>query len=340
MPPVDVANGGYGVLIAYDLLGSAAATQGGTKDRAASSVALPPPLSLRQCEGMVSEAVDGVLAANGTPDARSAERKGMGFLDLGLDSFDGLSLSNALSDQLGGCILLGQTLIFEHASVRALAAYLHEQIQHVRGNEAAPATLPSPVSRHEGGAIALAAMRALLPGTACTSRRPAARFLFSAGDCGGLVPQSRWEVAADAASAAVHGAFAGGIERFDAPIFGVSALEAAAMDPQQRLLLEGGYGAWHGAGRRRVAIEGAGHGIFLGIMSADYGLLQVTRACSIACISRDLTLTARMHCCRRQEGKALPACTLRRDPQCLWRRDDSRTRRTAISRISPACKGR
>ena len=94
------------------------------------------------------------------------------------------------------------------------------------------------------------------------------------------VPVARWNVeglvallASHVTSRVRHGGFVPGAQLLDHELFGCSAVEAAAMDPQQRMLLERGYMALHGSGCDRSLLGGSLAGVFLGIVSAEFGQL-------------------------------------------------------------------
>jgi acyl transferase domain-containing protein len=70
------------------------------------------------------------------------------------------------------------------------------------------------------------------------------------------------------------GGFIDDVAAFDARFFGISSRDAIAMDPQQRILLEV---AWEGLQDAGVVIEklsGTNTGVFIGVSSQDYGVIQ------------------------------------------------------------------
>jgi acyl transferase domain-containing protein len=98
------------------------------------------------------------------------------------------------------------------------------------------------------------------------------------------VPKDRW-----LASAMYHadparpgrmntrwGGFLDHIDRFDAQFFGISPREAAPADPQQRLLLEVAYEATEDAGITMASLAGKRAGVYVGIGSYDYGIMQMS----------------------------------------------------------------
>jgi acyl transferase domain-containing protein/NADPH:quinone reductase-like Zn-dependent oxidoreductase/acyl carrier protein len=71
-----------------------------------------------------------------------------------------------------------------------------------------------------------------------------------------------------------HGGFLDHIDRFDAQFFEISPREAAPADPQQRLLLEVAYEATEDAGIPIAALVGKRAGVYVGISSYDYAVVQ------------------------------------------------------------------
>lgn len=95
------------------------------------------------------------------------------------------------------------------------------------------------------------------------------------------IPSDRWDVAAlydprpgiPGKSITRRAGLIEGIDLFDAEFFGLSPREVEMMDPQQRLLLEASWDAIEDGG---VVLESAGRntGVFVGISTNDYALLQ------------------------------------------------------------------
>lgn len=89
------------------------------------------------------------------------------------------------------------------------------------------------------------------------------------------IPRDRWEVSLYADIVPDHGGFVGQIDRFDATFFQVAPKEAITLDPQQRLLLEVTWEALEHAGINPERLRGSDTGVFVGIFSNDYQMLQV-----------------------------------------------------------------
>ncbi|MFN0222437.1 MULTISPECIES: beta-ketoacyl synthase N-terminal-like domain-containing protein [Paenibacillus] len=68
-----------------------------------------------------------------------------------------------------------------------------------------------------------------------------------------------------------------GADEFDPLFFHISPSEAECMDPQQRLFLQEGYRAFEDAGYTPERLDGAKCGVYLGIMSGEYGMLGTAK---------------------------------------------------------------
>ena len=121
---------------------------------------------------------------------------------------------------------------------------------------------------HENGgkAIAVVGMACRLPGAA----DPAAfwRLLCDGVDALSAPPPGRRP-----AGAAPRAGYLPGVDRFDAPFFGMSPRTAAATDPQQRLALELGWEAFEDAGITPGAVAGHRVGVWFGAMADGYAAL-------------------------------------------------------------------
>jgi acyl transferase domain-containing protein/thioesterase domain-containing protein/acyl carrier protein len=108
------------------------------------------------------------------------------------------------------------------------------------------------------------------------------RMLCAGTDAIREIPPDRWSIAAhydpvpgrDGKSVSRWGGFVDNIDRFDPGFFGISAREADSIDPQQRLLLEASWEAFEDGGQTLEEIRGSSTGVFVGISTSDYGVLQ------------------------------------------------------------------
>ena len=194
-------------------------------------------------------------------------------MDAGIDSLAATELAGRLRD-LSGVEITG-TAMFDHPTPRALASHM---VEHLVGTQVA-----APQGSGQGTAAAAAqlsvqAVTTLWPAGCATSSR-VSMLLDASGDAVGAVPAARWSLAGHAgrlgdaqASAAQHGAFVSGADRFDNRAFSIAPAEARTMDPQQRALLEIGYVALHGSGLRSERLLGAAVGYFLGIERPDWAM--------------------------------------------------------------------
>ncbi|HEX2282230.1 MAG TPA: polyketide synthase, partial [Thermomicrobiales bacterium] len=108
------------------------------------------------------------------------------------------------------------------------------------------------------------------------------RLLSTGTDTIGPVPAERWDVDAlydpdpdvPGKISSRFGAFISDVDQFDPLLFGISPREADRIDPQQRLLLETAWEALERAGIAADRLEGSATGVFVGMATSDYALLQ------------------------------------------------------------------
>ncbi|MFF9687118.1 SDR family NAD(P)-dependent oxidoreductase [Streptomyces sp. NPDC014623] len=236
---------------------------------------------------------------------------GASYYELGLDSATLLRTAAELGERLG--TELAPTLLFEHATVTALARHLahhHEPVEtggaagasgaaepaevpvvpaEVRGvpeRADAPRPAPFPATPAAGQDIAVVGIGGRYP-----KARGIAEFwenLKTGRDCVGEVPEGRW--APDAFGGGTTpsgrpvsrlGGFLDDPDCFDAEFFRISDAEAAQLDPQERLFLEVCWEAVEDAGYTPAGLsrtEDGGRrgavGVFAGVMHKDYVLVQ------------------------------------------------------------------
>ncbi|WPB82528.1 amino acid adenylation domain-containing protein [Archangium violaceum] len=217
----------------------------------------------------------------------------MGFFQLGMDSLTATRLKTRLEAELGHT--LSVTVLFEHASIRALSSYLSMRLAKEEARAPSPSedtpTLASgrtalrPLEHAGTEPIAIIGMACRMPGGA-DSPDSFWELLRNGTDTIRDIPAERWDVdafydpdpSAPGKTYTRRGAFLEGIDRFDAPFFGISPREAAFMDPQQRLFLEVGWEALERAGQAPDKLAGSATGVFLGVTSADYCQSIIQRA--------------------------------------------------------------
>ena len=96
------------------------------------------------------------------------------------------------------------------------------------------------------------------------------------------VPSQRWDIDTFHHPDGVAGSmntrrahFIDDVDAFDNDFFGIAPIEAAALDPQQRLLLQASWRALEDAGIDPRSLAGTPAGVFVGMMSSEWGLRQI-----------------------------------------------------------------
>jgi polyketide synthase 12 len=188
------------------------------------------------------------------------------FFEIGGDSLRVVRVQMELEKLLQRSVLPAK--LFEHYTIKALAAYLAEPGQI---NEE-PRPLRPPVQQTEG--IAIISMACRLPG-GITTPDQYWELLDKSVDAITDVPKDRWDADAlyDAdpqargKSYCRRGGFIDTVDAFDAAFFGISPREARSLDPMQCMMLETCWEAFERAGYTTKQLRGSQTGAYIGISS-------------------------------------------------------------------------
>lgn len=197
--------------------------------------------------------------------------------DLGIDSLLAIEIAQRLSDFLGKPLPVG--IVYDYPTPSALINFAVQQTQQ---------PLLTKVDKQEAvidanEPIAIIGYGCRLPGN---SNNPQEFWQLLTSGKNGVVDleNHRWvmddyfSTDPDAAGKMYcrQAGLMDNIEKFDAEFFGISPHEAESMDPQQRILLEVTWQTLESAGYVANPVEPENAGVFIGIMSSEYGHRQFT----------------------------------------------------------------
>ncbi|MDQ1292520.1 MAG: AMP-binding protein, partial [Actinomycetota bacterium] len=198
----------------------------------------------------------------------------------GLKSVDMLGIVGELEQFVGRS--LSATLAWEHPTIEALAEHLAcETVPHQADSDRTQPATSGRADPTGGEPIAVVGIGCRFPGGA-DDVRSFWDMLCRGQDAITEVPPDRWDAEefydedprAPGKATTRWGGFLRDIDRFDPRFFGISPREAERMDPQQRLLAEVAWEAFEDAGLGADTLAGSSTGVFVGIATNDYAMLQ------------------------------------------------------------------
>jgi malonyl CoA-acyl carrier protein transacylase len=282
--PPDVTNQGHGVLIAYDI-----------HKRQRKYAGLGTTVDTKDVGAIVKECVLAVLGA----DRRMAYAPRASLMDMGLDSLALLELRGRMSQRLQ--VELEPTFFFKYGNPEAIMKYFHETeaagLSQEDVNALQQETHGTPVMEDDEGtdviepvitsgaareSIAIIGMACRFPGNV-HSPQEYWSLLHDGVDAIKEVPKTRWDLAryydperqAAGKVFTKYGGFLDDVDAFDAQFFHIAPREAIRIDPQHRILLEETWKALEHAGIDPESLRGSQTGVFVGVFTHDYELLQV-----------------------------------------------------------------
>ncbi|NQX71886.1 SDR family NAD(P)-dependent oxidoreductase, partial [Paenibacillus alba] len=227
------------------------------------------------------------------------------FIDMGLDSIVGLEWIRSLN--LKYSLSLNVTIIYDYPTIRELSQYLITEIhsakslgqidkmtnrdgltlngfgeQNQKEEPTTTSEMRDPVEVNEP--IAIIGMSGRYPDA--NDLEMYWNNLANGKNSIQEIPQTRWDVNeyTDSPKGNIYCKWMGyleGAEYFDPLFFNIAPSEAELMDPQHRLFLQESYRAFEDAGYSPKELNGKNCGVYLGIMSNEYGTMLYQNQSSI-----------------------------------------------------------
>lgn len=199
--------------------------------------------------------------------------------ELGLDSIKYVQISKRIEEVFK--IQFGPVMLFKYRSFEKLALYISSQMEEPKFKAAEQSSMQYGSSNdHSDKDIAIIGVSCNFPGGA-VDLESFWENLASGKDCITPVSQSRIGVLEDYRNYygnsddqfPMWGGFIEDVDKFDAPFFGISPLEAESMDPQQRKLLELTWSVIEDSGYNPLSFADKNVGLFIGVHNNDYAEL-------------------------------------------------------------------
>ncbi len=199
-------------------------------------------------------------------------------IDMGLDSLMAVEFSTRLQHLLGEDFAIAPTLLYDYHTVSAISDYLLGLVTELPDAEPEIETAQTTVVAKSQDEVVIVGMACRFPGASNVTQYW--DNLQQGVDAIREIPPDRWDVdgffhptPAAGKMYTREGGFLDDIAHFDADFFNISGQEACWIDPQHRMLLEVSCEALEDAGIPTHPLSDSNVGVFMGIMSQDYGEL-------------------------------------------------------------------
>ncbi|KPA11137.1 polyketide synthase [Candidatus Magnetomorum sp. HK-1] len=258
--PNDIDNQGFGVLVEYPSI----LKKPQIIHQTASNDCQPDNLSetIKTCICEVTKQKDPTCLSTDTP-----------FREMGMESLEIAELCNRLNSILN--IHLTVDIFFDFFTINKVSDYLKNHMQSVQELSLKEGKSKSMIQKNlpESDKIAIIGMACRFPGANTVGEFW--KMLKNGIDAISTIPENRMnQMLFNDSTFPKHGGYLNNIDCFDAKFFRISPHEAEKLDPQHRMLLEVSWEAFENSGIDVTRLQGSQTGIFAGIFSDDYKLLQ------------------------------------------------------------------